>query len=159
MQSRDIQRMSRQLLPFGRRPKLHPGNAFNDPIELFHQLRTFAVFTCVSLSPLKPDELRSVIRQTGFKVRTLAVQIGMDVRTLERRFRSQFQTTPKAWIMRERMHFAPSLLAAGLSNKEVAASLQYSCQSNFCRDFKRCYGSTPQEFARASNLGPSDVAN
>ena len=36
----------------------------------------------------------------------LAVHVGLDVRTLERRFRERFRTTPKAWIMRERMSFA-----------------------------------------------------
>ena len=98
----------------------------------------------------KAVELRVVIRQNGFRVKALAVHVGLDVRTLERRFQEQFRTTPKAWIMRERMSFAPPLLAEGLSNKQVAASLSYTCESNFCRDFKRCFGCAPQEFVRAS---------
>jgi transcriptional regulator GlxA family with amidase domain len=98
------------------------------------------------------DELRFIISQKGFRVRTLAVHVGMDVRTLERRFEEHLRTTPKAWIMRERMRFAAPLLAKGLSNKEVAAILSYTCESNFCRDFKRCFGHAPQEFARSSNL-------
>jgi AraC-like DNA-binding protein len=72
----------------------------------------------------------------------------LDVRTLQRRFRAQLQTTPKSWLMRERMLQAPSLLREGLANKEVAARLNYSCESNFCRDFKRHYGCAPQEFTR-----------
>jgi len=94
------------------------------------------------------DELRAVIIQKGFRVKAIAVHVGLDVRTLERRFGEQFHTTPKAWIMRERMGFAPPLLAEGLSNKQVAASLSYTCESNFCRDFKRYFGRAPQEFAR-----------
>jgi transcriptional regulator GlxA family with amidase domain len=39
-------------------------------------------------------------------------------RPSERRFREQFRTTPKAWIMRERMNFAPPLLAEGFSNNK-----------------------------------------
>jgi len=76
------------------------------------------------------------------------VRLGLDVRTLERRFGEQFRTTPKAWIIRERMSFAPPLLAEGLSNKQVAASLNYTCESNFCRDFKRHFGRAPQRFTR-----------
>jgi len=98
----------------------------------------------------KTDELRVVIRQNGFRVKALAVHLGMDVRTLERRFKEQFRTTPKAWIIRERLGLAPSLLAEGLLNKQVAASLNYTCESNFCRDFKRRYGFPPQKFARTS---------
>jgi len=90
-------------------------------------------------------------------VKTLALHSGLDVRTLERRFSEQFHTTPKGWIMRERMSFAPPLLAEGLSNKQVAASLSYTCESNFCRDFKRYYGCAPQEFARMHSI-PASVA-
>ena len=110
----------------------------------------FPVCTSMSALRLKPDELRVVIGQTGFCVQALAVNVGLNVRTLERRFGQQFHTTPKTWIMRERMSFAPPLLAEGLSNKQVAASLSYTCESNFCRDFKRHFGCAPQEFARTS---------
>ena len=96
----------------------------------------------------KTDELRIIIRRNGFNVKVLAVHVGLGVRTLERRFSEQFRTTPKAWIIRERMNSAPLLLAEGLSNKQVAANLNYTCESNFCRDFKRCFGCAPQEFAR-----------
>jgi len=80
------------------------------------------------------------------------------MRTLERRFGEQFRTTPKAWIMRERMSLAPPLLAEGLSNKQVAAFLSYTCESNFCRDFKRYFGCAPQEFAHIHQGGPGYVA-
>ncbi len=86
------------------------------------------------------------------------MHIGLDVRTLERRFGEQFLTTPKMWIMRERMSFAPTLLAEGLSNKQVAASLSYTCESNFCRDFKRDFGRAPQKFARIHGGGSDYVA-
>ena len=85
-------------------------------------------------------------------MKALAAHIGLDVRTLERRFGEQFRTTPKAWIMRERMSFAPPLLAEGLSNKQVAATLSYTCESNFCRDFKRYFGRAPQKFARSGSF-------
>ena len=98
-----------------------------------------------------------MIRQKGFRVKVLALHVGLDVRTLERRFGEQLRTTPKAWITRERMSFAPPLLAEGLSNKEVAASLSYSCESNFCRDFKRHFGCAPQKFARSS--GPARLVS
>ena len=107
---------------------------------------------------LRTDDLRIIIRQKGFSVKVLAVHIGLGVRTLERRFGGQFKTTPKAWIMRERMRFVPSLLAEGLSNKQVAASLSYTCESNFCRDFKRYYGCAPQEFAHGRAADPARVA-
>ena len=112
----------------------------------------------MSAPPLKTDELRIIIRQEGSSVQILAMRAGLDLRTLERRFREQFGTTPKAWIVHERMNLAPPLLAEGLSNKQVAASLNYSCESNFCRDFKRCFGCTPQKFARLNRADLVGVA-
>ena len=94
------------------------------------------------------DELRIAVRKKGFRVQVLAAHVGLNVRTLERRFREQLCVTPKTWIMRERINLAAPLLAAGFSNKEVAALLGYTCASNFCRDFKQSYGWAPQQFAR-----------
>src|SRR5258705_5915584 len=107
---------------------------------------------------LKPEQLRIVVKQRGFSVKRLAVEVGLDVRTLERRFREQFRTTPKAWIMEERMNLAPPLLAEGLSNQQVAASLSYSCEANSCLDFKRRFGYAPQKFAHARRFGPDRAA-
>jgi AraC-like DNA-binding protein len=118
----------------------------------------FAVFANMSAERLKLEELLSVVHQKRFRVRTLAFQIGLDVRTLERRFGEQFRTTPKAWLIRERMTLALPLLAEGFSNKQVAASLSYTCESNFCRDFKRHFGSAPQEFVRHRLGKPAPVA-
>jgi len=102
---------------------------------------------------LNTDRLR-VVLQKGFSVKAMAFHLGLDIRTLERRFRTQWRTTPKIWLMRQRMLLAPSLLREGLANKQVAARLNYSCESNFCRDFKRHYGCAPQKFVRSHFLGP-----
>ena len=102
---------------------------------------------------LRPDELYVAVNKRGFRVKALALHLGLDVRTLERRFNEQFHTSPKAWIMRERMHLAPPLLAEGFSNKQVAAVLNYKCEQNFCRAFKQFFGSAPQQFSRSS-AGP-----
>jgi len=108
----------------------------------------------VNAPGLKAVELSAIVRQKGYKVKVLAVYVGLDVRTLERRFQGQYHTTPKRWIMLERMKCAPTLLAEGRSNKEIAAALSYSCETNFCRDFKRYFGCSPQKFA--CSPAPSD---
>ena len=94
-------------------------------------------------------DLRGIVTQSGFCVKKLSMRVGITVRTLERRFSTQLRTTPKAWMMQERMNSAPSLLAEGLPNKQVAAALNYTSEANFCRDFKRHFGIPPQQFARA----------
>ena len=93
-------------------------------------------------------ELHQAVWQSGFNVKKLAGRVGLDMRTLERRFDQQLHTTPKAWIMDQRMAAAPPLLSQGLSNKEVAGCLGYTQESNFCRDFTRVHGLPPQRFVR-----------
>jgi transcriptional regulator GlxA family with amidase domain len=111
----------------------------------------------MSARTLSADVLREIIRRNGFKVTSLAIQSGLGKRTLERRFTEQFGAAPKQWIIRERMNLARNLLEKGLSNKEVAGALDYSLESNFCRDFKRFYGDSPQKMARAATHPTPDT--
>jgi AraC-like DNA-binding protein len=97
---------------------------------------------------LRADELRVIIGQQGFCVKALAAHLGLEVRTLARRFGEHFGMSPGMWIMRERIALAPPLLTGGSSNKEVARSLGYTCESSFIRAFKRYFGRTPQQFVR-----------
>src|SRR5437763_955526 len=100
----------------------------------------------MNVQHLRLDDLRAAIEHHGFRVGVVAASLGLNVRTLERRFHDQCSTTPKHWIMVERMNRAPPLLADGFLNKQVAAFLGYTCESNFCRDFKRYFGCAPQRF-------------
>ena len=93
-------------------------------------------------------ELRRALSQSSFTVKGLAAYLRLGLRTFERAFTQQYDTTPKTWIIQERMNLALPLLTNGWSNKEVAAELGYSCESNFCRDFKHYFDCAPQAWAR-----------
>ena len=103
------------------------------------------------------DQLRQVAWDRGFRVTPLANQIGIGVRTLERRFEAELRSTPKDWIRHERITASLPLLAAGLLNKEVADRLGYTRSANFGRDFKRVLGCTPRQYLRRKRV-KRDVA-
>ena len=111
----------------------------------------------MSTHRLKEEDLSVFIRRKGFRVKVLAVHVGLGMRTLERQFQEQYSTTPKHWIMLERIKCAPPLLANGLLNKQVASSLGYTCESNFCRDFKKHFGCAPQKFAQVRRSSSGGV--
>jgi len=67
-------------------------------------------------------------------------------RTLRRRFRQRFRTTPQRWLDRLRLREAERLLRAGKRTKEVAYALHYKQPSHFCRQFKERYGASPQRW-------------
>jgi AraC-like DNA-binding protein len=105
------------------------------PTQLQLQLRD-----CVEAMASDRDLLR---------VEDLCKTSGLDARTLQRRFSDYVGLSPKSVIRRYRMHEAairlgdentPSLAA-------LAASLGYSDQAHFARDFKRTVGETPRAFA------------
>jgi AraC-like DNA-binding protein len=107
----------------------------------------------VTALPLQPGELSLIARKNGFRVQDVARRSGMGVRTLERRFKEDFHASPKAWMIGERLRLARLLLAEGQSNKEVAASLGYAYESNFCRAFKGYFGCPPQKLAHKLHDG------
>lgn len=87
---------------------------------------------------------RSIVR-----VEDVSVAAGLDVRALQRCFRTYVGLSPKSVIRRYRLHEAaaqlggphPPTLAA------LAASLGYADQAHFGRDFKQTVGETPRSFA------------
>ena len=84
------------------------------------------------------------------RVEDLARLSGMQVRTVERRFRDYVGASPKWVIRRYRLIEAAERLATGhLTVAKVSADLGYFDQSHFVRDFKALIGRTPSEFAAA----------
>jgi AraC-like DNA-binding protein len=81
-----------------------------------------------------------------FRAHQLARLAGMHERTLRRFFRRRFRTTPQRWLDRHRLRAAQRLLRRGGRTKEVAYALGYSHVSQFCRQFKRACGVSPQRW-------------
>ncbi len=106
--------------------------------------------------PVMPDEvaaLRDLVERlatdrTLVRAADAAREIGLDVRTLQRRFASYVGVTPKWVIQRCRLHEAAEQLARedAPTLARVAASAGYSDQSHFVRDFKAFVGRSPGRF-------------
>ncbi|MGC4093122.1 MAG: helix-turn-helix domain-containing protein [Polyangiaceae bacterium] len=86
------------------------------------------------------------------RVESAAERLGVDERTLQRRFRRYVGVSPKWVILRYRLHEAAERLHSeqppGLA--QLAAELGYADQAHFARDFSRVIGRTPREFAAAA---------
>jgi AraC-like DNA-binding protein len=84
-----------------------------------------------------------------FQSTRLAQRAGLGVRTLRRRFRRQFRTTPQRWLEKLRLRLAESLLLGrDVRTKEVAARLHYKQASHFCRLFQQSHGRSPLNWRR-----------
>ena len=81
----------------------------------------------------------------------LAAILKISLRQLERRFRSEFQCTPREWLNEIRMTHACFLLIELDSIKEVAFQLSFKQPSHFTREFKLYYGITPSLFRQMTD--------
>lgn len=87
---------------------------------------------------------RSIIRADD-----AAALVGLDLRTLQRRFRDHVGVSPKWVIGRYRLHEAAARLngPSPPALADLAAELGYFDQAHFARDFKAALGRTPRRFA------------
>lgn len=112
------------------------------------------------LAPLLPplaDEaacLRDLVERiatdrTLLRVEDVAALVGLDVRTLQRRFRHHVGVSPKWVIQRYRLHEAAEQIrsASAPSLAALARALGYADQAHFSRDFKRVVGRNPSELS------------
>ena len=89
-------------------------------------------------------------------VDTLARMVGMSASTLHRGFKEVTALTPIQYLKTVRLHRARTLMASdGLGAGEAAYRVGYRSQSQFSREFKRLFGTTP---TRAASVMQADLA-
>jgi AraC-like DNA-binding protein len=78
----------------------------------------------------------------------IAADLGQSYETFRKRFRRHFAISPQAWLARERLHRACSLLVDGHRVGWVADVVGFSDAFHFSRTFRARMGCSPRAFAR-----------
>lgn len=87
-------------------------------------------------------------------IRSLAAELGLSVRQLERLFQEHLGESPQESYMALRLKHAQWMLThTRQSSSVIAAELGFSDCSHFGRSFKAHYGMTPAKFRRAAPAG------
>jgi len=112
--------------------------ALGEPSPRLTSLRDLVERIAVDASLVRVDDL----------VRTS----NLDLRALQRSFRTHVGLSPKAVLQRYRLHEAAAQLRAPEPPPlaGLATSLGYADQAHFCRDFKRAVGQTPGDFSKSA---------
>ncbi|MES9953571.1 MAG: AraC family transcriptional regulator [Candidatus Thiodiazotropha sp. 6PLUC2] len=82
---------------------------------------------------------------SGQSASELAALSGRSISTFNREFKALYGTTPKQWLIEQRISHAHALLAKQWSVTATAIEVGYSNVSHFISAFKKMYGMTPQQ--------------
>lgn len=93
------------------------------------------------------------------QVETLAEQLHMSKRTLQRLFHRYVGVGPKWVIRRHRLHEAVAQVASGniADWPQLALALGYFDQAHFIKDFKTLVGKTPAAYAKSAGLRAPEI--
>jgi AraC-like DNA-binding protein len=109
------------------------------------------------LSPTQVRRVREYIRANlGYDIglAELADQVSLSPHYFSLLFKHTVGAPPYRYLLRERIHEAQRLLAAGrISICEVALSVGFSDQSHFSGAFRKMTGTTPKRYQRTMNPG------
>lgn len=89
----------------------------------------------------------SLAKQADYRAGKLAQMCRVSERQLERFFHDYSSTSPRTWIIDQKLEVGCSLLAEGYLIKEVAARTGYKNPTHFSRAFRRKFGCSPHSFA------------
>ena len=104
----------------------------------------------MSRRTLESTEWERLARESAFDAGKMASMLSISERHLQRLFRQQFADTPSRWLAGLQCRLARQLISQGYSTKAAAAEMGFSSGSHMCHQFKRFFGSSPQNFAPAA---------
>ena len=101
-----------------------------------------------SLAPLLPWLEKHLT--DSLSLPSMARRAGISVRTLNRRFREQLDTTPLHWLLRARVQRARALLeSTNHSVEEIAGKVGFGSVSALREQFQKVLKTSPQAYRRA----------
>ena len=104
----------------------------------------------LALSPMQVRRVREYIRANlacDVGLAEMADQVSLSPHYFSMLFKRALGVSPHHYVLRERIHEAQQLLAAGrMSISEVALSLGFSDQSHFSQAFRKMTGTTPKRY-------------
>lgn len=102
----------------------------------------------------KQDQLPQVVREmvkyacSGDSIDTIALQMGVSRRTMERRFKEIMNETPQQFRLKCKIAKAKQLLAKGWKVAEVANKCGFNDQSHFSKVFGKLVGMSPKKYQK-----------
>ena len=117
------------------------------PMAGLYRLRECQKQDPMSAGLMKVQEWEQVAKAADFSPSRMAAHFAISGRQLQRIFKRRLQRTPRQWLRELQCRLARELIARGYSTKAAASELKFASESQFCREFKKAFGASPQRFA------------
>jgi AraC-like DNA-binding protein len=98
------------------------------------------------------QELATLARRAGYRVKSMARELGCSCRWLEIQCYRRFALTPHAWLVRLRTEEIQEQARTGALAKVLCQRVGFADPASFCHGLKRCTGCTLRELRE---LGPN----
>lgn len=88
-------------------------------------------------------------------IEALAKEVGMSRAVFHRKFKLATKMSPIQFIKAMRLNHAAMKISHGVNVSQAALAVGYSSSSQFSREFKRMYGSSPKQWSQTANTIPT----
>ncbi len=149
---------AKQAIRYGVMEYLVKPASFEEIEQTFSNIRTqldgkvlYSATTPVaeqSLNPLITQALSIIEKRTSTcSLQSIAEELGINPSYLSRLFKEEKGLNFQDYLLQRKMEIAKTMLggAFGYKNKEIAKALGYQDTQNFCRTFRKYYGTSPQQ--------------
>jgi AraC-like DNA-binding protein len=101
----------------------------------------------MALFPGSISDWERLAKDAEFKPAKMASLCAISERHLQRLFKRHMACSPARWMRTLQCRLAKELILQGYSSKAAAAELKFATDAHFCREFKKVFGTSPQQFA------------
>jgi AraC-like DNA-binding protein len=91
------------------------------------------------------EEMATLARHSGYRVKSMAHELGRSCRWLEIHCHRRFALTPHAWLVRLRAEEIQKQARTGARAKVLCQQVGFADAASFCHGLKRCMGCTFRE--------------
>ncbi len=110
--------------------------------------------------PMLPgEEMATLARHSGYRVKSMAHELGRSCRWLEIHCHRRFALTPHAWLVRLRAEEIQKQARTGARAKVLCQQFGFADAASFCHGLKRCMGCTLRELRKLGQNGCSRKDN
>jgi two-component system response regulator YesN len=108
-----------------------------------------------SSNPLVTKTLAIIEKKlSSCTLQNIASELGVTTSYLSRLFKEETTQNFQVYLLGHKMEVAKQMLTSkvGYKNKEIAQALGYQDTQNFCRTFRKYWGTSPQQLKKEQGL-------